>query len=195
MAKRFLYPSTVALEALARASAAAAKVRAAALDLSTYASFQVQRNDLVAFSIKPLTKDFPLGVAPSINNVVSAAKEAIEAITAYESIVEGVARRSGVPGADRLAKVSKVLLRRYLALSAAHVRLWEKYKAWNDSGRPRDPEVVELAIEAIHKAVNFGLFAPAAVEEITTVARELGLLGRVKETPQPGEPVSFSDDG
>ena len=191
-AKRFMYPSTVALEALARASAAAAKARAAALDLSTYASFQIQRNDLVAFNIKPLVNEFPQGFGLMINNIVSAAKEAVEAITAYLSIVEGVAKRSGVPGAERLARVSKVLLRRYLALSAAQVRLWQKYGSWRGSGAPNDPEMTELAIEAIRKAVNFGLYVPVAVEEITTVARELGLLGRVKETPEYGEPLGFS---
>ena len=190
--KRFMYPSTVALEALARASAAAAKARAAALGLSTYASFSVARERALAQRITPITKDFPFGVAPSIDDVVAAAKEAVEAITAYLSIVEGAARRSGVPGADRLARVSKILLRRYRALSAAQVRLWEKYKRWADSGRPEDPEVAQLAVEAIRKALNFGLYAPAAVEEITEVARELGLLGRVKETPGYGEPATFS---
>ena len=192
-AKRFMYPSTVALEALARASAAAAKARAAALSLTAYASFRIDRRRALAQRITPLRKDFPGGVAPTISDVVKpAAAEAVEAITAYLSIVEGVARNSGVPGADRLAKVSKALLRRYRALSAAQVRLWEKYKPWFNAEMPKDPEVEKLGIEAVRKALNFGLYAPVAVEEITEVARELGLLGRVKEVPQLGEPATFS---
>ena len=194
-AKRFLYPSTVALEALARASAAAAKVRAAALGLSTYASFRVDRRRALAQYVAPLhpiDKEFLTSLLIGLDGALKAAGEAVEAITAYLSIVEGAARNSGVRGADRLAKASKALLLRYKALAAARVRLGAAYNRWLAAGQPKDPQVAEMAVEAIRKALNFGLYAPVAVEEVTAVARELGLLGRFKEVPQLGEPAGFS---